>query len=100
MAMSTTLVGVAVFSETRNRRVRMENVQMSMPLFRGKEGGEQKRRNAGQGEYKKYAHEAEDERSGEGRDGTSSAGQNTSGERQGKAFGLDHPLRLKAVRVL
>lgn len=33
MAMSTTLVGVATFSDTRNRSVRMENVQISMPLL-------------------------------------------------------------------
>lgn len=33
-AMSTTLVGVATFSETRNSSVRMEKVQMSIPLQR------------------------------------------------------------------
>lgn len=33
MAISTTLVGVATFSVTRNSSVRMENVQMSIPLF-------------------------------------------------------------------
>lgn len=32
MAMSTTLVGVATFSETRKRSVRTEKVQMSIPL--------------------------------------------------------------------
>ena len=32
MAISTTLVGVAVFSDTRNRSVRIEKVQISMPL--------------------------------------------------------------------
>jgi hypothetical protein len=31
-ACSTTVVGVAVFSETRNRRVNTLNVQMSRPL--------------------------------------------------------------------
>lgn len=36
MAISTTLVGVAVFSDTRNKSVRTEKVQMSIPLlFRG-----------------------------------------------------------------
>lgn len=40
MAMSTTLVGVAVFSVTRKRSVRIENVQMSMPLLlESKQGG-------------------------------------------------------------
>lgn len=32
IAMRTTLVGVATFSDTRKRRVRIENVQMSIPL--------------------------------------------------------------------
>ena len=32
MAISTTLVGVAVFSVTRNNSVRIEKVQMSIPL--------------------------------------------------------------------
>lgn len=32
MAMSTTLVGVATFSDTRNSSVRTEKVQMSIPL--------------------------------------------------------------------
>ena len=32
IAIRTTVVGVATFSDTRKRRVRMENVQMSIPL--------------------------------------------------------------------
>ena len=36
IAMRTTLVGVATFSDTRKRRARIENVQMSIPLLNSK----------------------------------------------------------------
>lgn len=43
IAMRTTLVGVATFSETRKRRVRIENVQMSIPLRRKNENQQAER---------------------------------------------------------